>query len=168
MKKAIRSQLVKLKAIPFSHNHAHNKGLFTPSLTKKDLPQSRNHFVSTQSRNKKWPLTQSRIPVRGLKHLKNFQFFFNHGEGKKTKWVILRAILQHFQKRIQERCGKWLGNYMNEISQMKAFLVHLHRWILKIFFTHDEGNHEKICQYERHSRVSSKIDFANFLQPWGR
>ena len=43
MKKVIMSQLVKLKIIQFSQNHAHNKGLFTPSLTKKT---SRNHAIS--------------------------------------------------------------------------------------------------------------------------
>ena len=34
-----------------------------------------------------------------------------------------------------------------------------------IFFYHDEGNNKKISQFERHSRVSSKMDFPNFLQP---
>ena len=51
---------------------------------------------------------------------------------------------------------------MKKLVKLRGILEHFQRCIFKVFFNHDEGNDNEICQNEGHSSASSKVNLPKF------
>ena len=127
-----------------------------------------------------------------------FKIFFNHGEGNDNEISQVESPFSasskvNFQNFLQPWWRKYRSNKSNfrsfwsifkyvfskfsstmvkvlikKLVKLKVILVHLQRWIFKMFFNHGEGNDKEISQVESPFSASSKVNFQNFLQPWWR
>ena len=85
-----------------------------------------------------------------------FKIFFNHGEENDYEISQIEGHSRpssnmHFQHFLQPRWKKYGKNestmvkvIITKLFKLKVILVHLQRWIFKIFFSHNEGYGEEI------------------------